>query len=73
VKSDKNHREFIEAWRKAARVLHEVRARELPEIDTVAGLQSLLPAFAASVRQTELRPSSGLLEQQRIFARRISR
>lgn len=62
-------RKYITAWRAASKVLAETRARELPLIDTVKGLLSLLPAFNASVRERKAVPTSGLIEQQRIFQR----
>ena len=60
---------FIVAYRKASQVLLDVRRSELVNVDVVKTLQSLLPAFDACVRLTPLTSYSGLIEQQRIFAR----
>jgi hypothetical protein len=59
----------VDAWKAATKILAELRAKELPLTDTTKGLQSLLPAFAASIRETKLSSTSGLFEQQRIFSR----
>lgn len=59
----------ISAWKRASQVLADVRARELPQIDTVKGLQSLLPAFARCIEQRQPSNYSGLIEQQRVFCR----
>ncbi len=61
--------QYILAWRKAVRVLEEVRAKELSSVNTPAALQSLLPAFHACIRDRKASDSSGLIEQQRIFSR----
>lgn len=60
---------YMAAWKVAAVLLRSVRARELREVDTVQTLQSLLPAFERCVRERTLDNTSGLIEQQRIFAK----
>ena len=60
---------FIEAWRKAEKLLEETRAVELPMTDTVKGLQSLLPVFSSCLNDNTPKSTSGLIEQQRIFSR----
>lgn len=61
---------YMAAWKKAARVLLEVRARELRNsTDTTASLLSLLPAFEACVKNRKTSITSGLIDQQKIFSR----
>jgi hypothetical protein len=58
---------FITAYRKAEKILADTRRAELASVDTIKSLQSLLPAFDACVKSSELLPYSGLIEQQRLF------
>ena len=67
--SSETEKKYIAAWKKAGTLLEDVRARELPLVDTVKGLQSLLPAFAACVKERKVSATSGLIEQQKIFSR----
>jgi hypothetical protein len=61
---------YMAAWKNAVKVLQQVRASELlHSTSTSQGLLSLLPAFNACVAHRELSTTSGLIEQQRIFAR----
>jgi hypothetical protein len=70
ISDDNNtYKKRVHAWRLAAEVMADLRAKELPRTDTVAGLQSLLPAFEASVRERKLSETSGLIRQQEIFSR----
>ena len=64
---------YITAWQKAATLLEEVRASELPLVNTTQGLLSLLPAFEACVKARQPSNTSGLIEQQKIFCRLLSR
>lgn len=58
---------FITAYRKAEKILADTRRADLANLDTIKSLQSLLPAFDACVKGSELLPYSGLIEQQRLF------
>ena len=60
---------YIAAYREAARIMDALRAAELPSVSTTKTLISLLPAFEACVRERPVSNTSGLIEQQRIFAR----
>ena len=67
-------KKYMAAWRLAAQILEEVRAKELLlSTNTTQSLISLLPAFEACVRQRKPSLTSGLIEQQRIFARARNR
>jgi hypothetical protein len=60
-------REFVDRWRKAGPLLEEVRRQELRHYrheDRINELHSLMQIGSLNV---EVRPSSGLVEQQRIF------
>ncbi|MCX6115012.1 MAG: hypothetical protein NTV65_07350 [Proteobacteria bacterium] len=61
----------ISACKRASQVLEDLRARELPKIYTVKGLQSLLPAFTRCIEQRQPSNSSGLIEQQRVFRKTL--
>ena len=62
-------KKYIAAWKEAARLMNELRAQELRTVNTVKTLISLLPAFEICVRERKLLNTSGLVEQQKIFAR----
>jgi hypothetical protein len=62
-------REWVEGWRRAGRRLNELKKSELRAISTLEALQSLAGAFEACRLQFPLRPTSGLVEQQRWFGK----
>ena len=62
-------RKCLQAWREAAPVLDEIRREDIRNADTVKAVQLLDDAFDAAVWMTPLRETSGLVEQQAIFAR----
>lgn len=55
------------AWKAGGAALREVRLRELRATDTPTAIQQLGGAFNDAVRRFPPRPSSGLVEQQRLF------
>ncbi len=62
-------RRWVEAWRQAGPVLEEVRAEEIRGTDTIKAMEMLDGMFAHAAQTSPLRESSGLIEQQGIFAR----
>jgi len=62
-------RAWIQGWRKAGPILEEIRAEEIRATDTVAALEVLDGMFTHAVETLPARESSGLIEQQAIFAR----
>jgi hypothetical protein len=60
---------WIKAWKEAGPVLEEVRAQEIRAADTVSAMEILDGMFTHAVQTTSMRESSGLIEQQEIFAR----
>ena len=66
--SDAALRAFVERWRIAGARLEHLRREELRDVDVAAVIESLDGAFEATLAGPE-RTTSGLVEQQAIFAR----
>ena len=66
--SDAALRAFVERWRIAGARLERLRREELRDVDVAAVIESLDGAFEATLAGPE-RTTSGLVEQQAIFAR----
>jgi hypothetical protein len=62
-------RRWVKQWEAAAPRLEEIRRREIRELDTQRVLAILEPAFNHAVRTLPPRPSSGMVEMQRWFAK----
>ncbi|MBX3175260.1 MAG: hypothetical protein KF709_12665 [Gemmatimonadaceae bacterium] len=60
---------WMRQWRAAAPALARVRAAELATVDVVVVAEELEGALDARMRMEPPPPSSGLVEQQRVFAR----
>jgi len=69
AESDSTARRWMECWKAAAPVLEAKRRQELRAIDTRHAILALDDAFRAALRRGVRRTWSGLVEQQRIFAR----
>ena len=61
--------EQAEAWRRVADVEDALKAEELPLLLTAQVLEYLAPAFQYAAEVAEPRSESGLIMQQRWFAR----
>ncbi len=61
-------RRWVEIWKQAGPELEAIRQREIQELDTRQALESLESSFNYAVRLPP-RPSSGLVEMQRYFAK----
>jgi hypothetical protein len=61
-------RRWVETWRRAGQELEQLRQRELDVIDTQAAIRALFET-AAAVELPPAKPTSGLTEQQKYFAR----
>ena len=57
-------RQMALAWMKTGKALNEVKRKELPNIDVRKALENLSMAFEYAVKNSPLRKSSGLVEQQ---------
>ncbi len=62
-------RRWVENWRQADRQLERLRAEEIRNSDTAAAIEQLSDAFESARRQWKPPATSGLVEQQRLFAR----
>lgn len=62
-------RQWLEAWRRAGPELERMRRQSIREADTAAAIPAFDGAFEAAVRDLPPQPTSGLVEQQRRFAR----
>lgn len=60
---------WIEDWKAAGPVLESLRAEEIGRTDTAAAIEQLSDAFESARREWSPSTTSGLVEQQRLFAR----
>ena len=61
-------RHWVETWRRAGKELEEIRRREIGETDTREAIRQLFGSVV-SFRNFPAPPTSGLVEQQRWFAK----
>ncbi len=62
-------RQWIENWRAAGSVLEGIRAEAIRQSNTAAAIEQLSDAFESARREWSPSTTSGLVEQQRLFAR----
>lgn len=62
-------RRWVRTWEEAAPALDEIRRREIREADNLKVLAALESAFNHAVHSMPPRPSSGMVEMQRWFAK----
>jgi len=62
-------RRLVEIWKEAGPKLEAIRHREIREADNRKVLALLEGAFNHALRTAPLRPSSGLVEMQKWFAK----
>ena len=62
-------RQWIRNWEAAVPVLERLRAEEIRNSDTAAAIEQLNDAFESARRHWTPRATSGLVEQQRLFAK----
>lgn len=62
-------RRWAETWARAGTALSEIQCRELRALDTRVALAQLADAFEHALRHAQPAESSGLVVQQRLFAR----
>jgi hypothetical protein len=67
--ADAELRRWVETWRVAGEALARVKRDELARLDTAQCLSQLADAFEHALRHAGSTTTSGLVEQQRIFAR----
>ncbi len=66
---DEQMRRWVEGWQAAAPVLERLRAEAIRRSDTAAAIEELSDAFESARRHCPPAKTSGLVEQQRLFAR----
>jgi hypothetical protein len=66
-------RRWIDTWRTAGKELEEIRRREIRELNTYHTIELLCGAADYSHPPRVPKPSSGLVEQQRLFMKAIIR
>ena len=60
-------KKWLKAWEGASIEMERLRKNELKHADTKKAILTLLPAFEYALKNSPLRDSSGLIEQQRYF------
>jgi hypothetical protein len=66
---EENIRRWLAGWQKASPVLERLRAEAIRNSDTAAAIEQLSDAFESALRHYPPPATSGLVKQQRIFAR----
>lgn len=69
--SDKNIKQWVSCWQKAAPHLKRLRDLEIKNTDTPTGIKMLNDAFESAIANSSPRKTSGLIEQQMYFARTV--
>ena len=64
---------WVETWRKAGIELERIKREELRALDTYRAIEMLCGVFDPVQLARLARPTSGLIEQQRLFKRAASR
>ena len=64
-----NLRRWVTGWQSAGPVLERLRVEAIRHSDTTAVIELLSDAFESALRHCPPRATSGLVEQQRLFAR----
>jgi hypothetical protein len=62
-------REYFDAWKRAGPMLEEIRAQEIRAANTITAMEALDGMFTHAVQTVPMRDTSGLIQQQEIFAR----
>jgi hypothetical protein len=63
-------RRWLDGWQAASPVLERLRADAIRRSDTAAAIEQLSDAFESALQHYPPKKTSGLVEQQRIFAKR---
>ena len=64
-----NIRRWLAGWQTAGPILERLRVEAIRNSDTAAAIEQLSDAFESALRHYLPPATSGLVEQQRIFAR----
>jgi len=63
----KSVHQWLARWRSAAPVLEQLRLEAIRRSDTAAAIEQLSDAFESALHHIGPAPTSGLVEQQRLF------
>jgi hypothetical protein len=66
---EKRVRQWVRNWEAAAPILERLRDEAIRNSDTATAIEQLSDAFESARRHWPASPTSGLVEQQRLFAR----
>jgi hypothetical protein len=66
---EENIRRWVAGWQKASVVLERLRAEAIRNSNTAAAIEQLSDAFDSALLHCPPQATSGLVEQQRVFAR----
>jgi hypothetical protein len=61
-------KQYARRWKELGPLLQQIRDREIREADTHAAILELDGAYRIALRDLQPRPSSGLVEWQRVMA-----
>ena len=62
-------KEWVAAWKRAGPELERMRFEDVRRTNTAHAIEVLSGAFEWALRQYGARPTSGLIEQQAVFAK----
>ena len=62
-------KQWVDTWNKAGQVLEQIKAEELRAMDAQEVIRQIMPMCDWCIEHSEPRTTSGLVEQQRYFAK----
>lgn len=68
-KDNESVQKWVARWQKAAPALEKLRNEDIRNSDTAFAIEQLSDAFESSLRNYPPMNTSGLVEQQRLFAK----
>ena len=69
IEKRQRERQWVRNWQVVGPVLEALRAEAIRRTDTALAIEQLSDAFESARREWSPPPTSGLVEQQRLFAR----
>ena len=69
TQQEQRERQWVRNWKAVGPVLEELRAEAIRRTDTALAIEQLSDAFESARRHWSPPATSGLVEQQRLFAR----
>ena len=61
--------QWVDTWQKAGQALERIKAEELRTMDAQEAIRQIMPMCDWCIEHAEPRTTSGLIEQQRWFAK----